>query len=417
MKSKDARWDTLQAEYLLEYDRRKIQDCADIFRNLAGVFTQMESEEVFWVEKEMIQPTEEEEWVYERERREKIEQKRVRDSRKSFAEQMRQLAELLQDAISENVHVIRLSGHQERQIVRALAGEGIMVSDICMIRGKDGRMELSVLASAKKEMMTTAHDIAGYLSVLMNLRLTSIKRNPFFLGTEMTSLYFQEEPDFSYLTGVATAIKEGERISGDSFSVVEQDGFVTVLLSDGVGCGEKASADSLQVVELAEQVLEAGLSGQMAVKMLNSMMRTQAKEERMSTLDLCRVDLRSGMAQFVKAGGIYSFIKRGQMAEFVGESALPLGFAEEERITESVYRLEDGDCIVLLSDGVWQEWDGDDWMEKMQQMISRADCLSPQDLANRILHYAITQSHGKIRDDMTVIVLGVWSHDSQNDGL
>ena len=35
---------------------------------------------------------------------------------------------------------------------------------------------------------------------------------------------------------------------------------------------------------------------------------------------------------------------------------------------------------------------------------------SPVDLANHLLRYAIAQCRGKIRDDMTIMVTGIWKN-------
>ncbi|MFR6590938.1 MAG: hypothetical protein ACLURV_13460 [Gallintestinimicrobium sp.] len=43
---------------------------------------------------------------------------------------------MLQSVADTSVQLIRLGGRQEKQIVRALAGEGIVVEDIYLLRGK-----------------------------------------------------------------------------------------------------------------------------------------------------------------------------------------------------------------------------------------------------------------------------------------
>lgn len=433
MKDRDARWDLQQAEYLLEYDRRKIQDCVDIFRNLATVYCRMGEKEVFpAAERRGADVTgghgvrgAEDGWdgqetccgeiaLCDRERL--LQEEAARENRLSLAEQMRQLASLMQDVAGASVQMIRLGARQERQIVRAMAGEGLTVSDVYLLRGKEGKLELSALVSSKKERTVTVQDIAGYFSILLDLRLTAQKRNPYFIGKEPVTLYFEEESAFMYLTGAATAVKEGEMISGDSFSFWEQDGKMAVMLSDGVGSGEGASEDSGQVVDLAEQILDAGLSPGMAVQMLNSMMRAQSQELHRATLDLCCLDLQDGTARFVKAGGVCSFIRRGDDVERVGESTLPLGFEKEEQILECCRRLESGDMVIMLSDGIVQEWPGEDCFSDIQEQIGLMESKSPQDMANRILRYAIGRCRGKIRDDMTVLTVGIWENGDGADG-
>ena len=416
MNNGEARWGLLQAEYLLEYDRRKIQDCVDIFRNLAAVFWQMDMKEKFEEKTREDGVVDFDENSIERDDRERLLlEENARENRKSLAEQMRQLANLMQDVAGTSVQMVRLGSRQEKQIERALAGEGLEISDICLLRGKEGHLEISATVSTRKEQSATVADVAGYLSVLLDLRLAAQKRNPYFVGAEPVILYFEEEPFWGFMTGAATAIKEGERISGDSFSFWEQDGQAGIILSDGVGSGEDAAADSGQIVELAEQILDAGLSCGMTGQLLNSLMRVQTREEHMPTLDLCSVNLRNGEARFVKAGGICSFIRRGDYVERIEENTLPLGLEKEEGIFECIRQLDHGDMVVLLSDGIFQDWPGEDCFADIQEQISQISSQSPQDLANRLLRYAIAQCKGKIHDDMTVLVLGIWENSESQD--
>ena len=95
--------------------------------------------------------------------------------------------------------------------------------------------EISISLCTKKDISVTVEEIAGYLSVLMDIRLVPEKRNPYFIGMEPVTLYFEEEPAYCFLTAAATAIKENENVSGDSYSFYEEDSGLTMILSDGVG--------------------------------------------------------------------------------------------------------------------------------------------------------------------------------------
>ena len=397
------------ADYMLEYDRRKIQDCADVFRNLASAISQQDEKEApFWPQEESA---EEQEEILDRESC--MQEENARQSRKSLAAQMKQLAGLLQDVAGTHVQMIRLGARQERQIQRAFASEGLLISDICLWRGKDHKMELSVTACTRRNRSATVTEIAAYLSVLLDMRLVAQKRNPYYIGQEQVCLYFEKEPFYCFMSGAATAVREGERVLGDSFSFLEQDGKVTALLSDGVGSGEQACARSGEVVELAEQILEAGLSAAMTVSLLNSMMRAKMQEEKMSTLDLCCVDLTDAAVRFIKAGAMCSFIRHKESVERVGENTLPLGMEQEEKLTEICAQAESGDLIFMLSDGIVQEWPGEDCLADIEKQIQQIDSESPQDAANRLLRYVITQCRGQIRDDITVLVLGIWENDEK----
>lgn len=398
MKTRTGDFQAEQSAYLLEYDRRRILNCADTFRSLAAVLTGMNLEE-------------EEERERERQDREKrLQQSRAREDRKQYAAYLKQVAGLMQAVAGTSVQLIRLGGRQERQIVRALAGEGIWAQDLYLLRGQEGRLEISVSVCTKRDTSVTSAEIAGYLSVLMDLRLVPEKRNPYFVGMEPVSLYFEEEPAFCCLTAAATAVKENETVSGDSHSFWEEDGAITMILSDGVGSGENAQQDSSRVVDLTEQILDAGLGGRMAVQLLNGLIGAEGDEERMATLDVCRIDLKKGECAITKAGGASTFIKRDSDVERVSLKTLPLGLWGQTEEREAVRSLQEGDMIVMISDGVVEDWPCGDGEEHLMRRIGEIRSDSPVDLANHLLRYAIGQCRGQIRDDMTVLVTGIWKN-------
>lgn len=398
MKSNYMDYDAQQSAYLLDYDRRRILNCADTFRNLAAVFSGMN------------QNGEEETQETFQDRERMLRLKQAEENRRQYAAYMRQMAGLMQAVAGTSVQLIRLGGRQEKQIVRALAGEGIRVQDIYLLRGQEDRLEISISLCSKKDISVTVEEIAGYLSVLMDIRLAPEKRNPYFIGMEPVNLYFEEEPAFCYMTAAATAIKENEMISGDSYSFFEEDNSLTIILSDGVGSGEEAAGDSSRIVDLTEQILDAGLGVRTAVQMLNSMVGAQGDENRMSTLDICRIDLGRGECSIVKAGAASTFIKRGGLVEKISSGNLPLGMMAEETGKENIRQLKDGDMVILLSDGVTQDWPCGDGEFFLARQMERLNVSSPVDMANSLLRFAIEQCQGKIRDDMTVLAAGVWEN-------
>ena len=61
------------------------------------------------------------------------------------------------------------------------------------------------------------------------------------------------------MQGVAKIGKGCSQISGDSFSMMElPGGQKSAVLSDGMGAGEKAKKESQMVLDLLEELLEAG---------------------------------------------------------------------------------------------------------------------------------------------------------------
>ena len=302
-----------QSAWLLDYDRRCMLDCADTFQNLAAVMGEMN-----WELEQEKTPDD---------REELLRRRQAMESRKQYAAHMRQMAGMLQSVADTSVQLIRLGGRQEKQIVRALAGEGIVVEDIYLLRGKEDRLQITISVRLTKNKSMTVEEIAGYLSVLMDIRLVPQKRNPYFVGEESVSLYFEEEPIFSCLTAAACATEETESVSGDSYSFLETDDSVAMILSDGVGSGESAARDSGRIVDLTERILDAGLGPDMAMLFLNGMAGAEGDENRMATLDLCRIDLYRGECETVKAGGAAGFIKRSDRVEKIQSRQLPAYYA------------------------------------------------------------------------------------------
>ena len=366
-----------QSAWLLDYDRRCMLDCADTFQNLAAVMGEMN-----WELEQEKTPDD---------REELLRRRQAMESRKQYAAHMRQMAGMLQSVADTSVQLIRLGGRQEKQIVRALAGEGIVVEDIYLLRGKEDRLQITISVRLTKNKSMTVEEIAGYLSVLMDIRLVPQKRNPYFVGEESVSLYFEEEPIFSCLTAAACATEETESVSGDSYSFLETDDSVAMILSDGVGSGESAARDSGRIVDLTERILDAGLGPDMAMLFLNGMAGAEGDENRMATLDLCRIDLYRGECETVKAGGAAGFIKRSDRVEKIQSRQLPLGMSASEDISEKKWQLNSGDLVILVSDGVVQNWPCGDGEYLLEQKIASLNVSSPVDLANLILRYAIRQ--------------------------
>lgn len=396
VKTKYLDFEAQQSAYLLDYDRRRILNCADTFQELAAVMGEMDRGAD----------------AGSSDREELLKLKQAKDTRKQYASHMRQMAGLMQAVADTSVQLIRLGGRQEKQIVRALAGEGIIVQDIYLLRGQEDRLEISLSAYMRREKNMTVIQIAGYLSVLMDIRLVPEKRNPYFIGCEPVSLYFEEEPAFCCMTAAATAVEENETVSGDSYSFLEEDGGLTMILSDGVGSGESAQKDSSRIVDLTERILDAGLGLRMAVQLLDTMADAEGDESRMATLDLCRIDLKKAECEIVKAGGAATFIKRGDQVEKISGMRLPLGMSADGQPVSQIRKLQSGDMVVMISDGVVENW-GCDGEFLFARRLEELRISSPVDMANRLLQCAIGQCGGKIRDDMTVLTAGVWKEEER----
>lgn len=382
---------------LPEYGKRKLITYADTIRELAESFQETE------ILPDYIEKTQT------KDRKDMIWQKRLCENRELMAENLKEMAQIMNNLAKEERRCIPIGERRFRQITHAFREVDIQVKNLYMIENEIGRMEVSLTMKNGKTANLSTEEIGDLLSVLLGFPLVSAQNNTFFLGDSWQTFYYVEEARYHVLTGVAKATKETEKISGDNYTFFERDtGNLTALLSDGMGSGEKACRDSTMVVELMQKFLEAGFQLEMAIQMINSLLLTGEENANMSTLDLCSMDLYSGECRFVKVGSACSYIKRGHLVDRISSGNLPLGIFQKPDV-EAVGRcLEDGDYIVMISDGILDALSQGIGEDMLSELIGECDLENPGEMAGAILNFCIRQCKGHIRDDMTVLVTGIW---------
>ena len=382
-----------------EYGRQKLLSYAESFRDLADLFedTQVKDEPAG------EEPADRQEYLYRR---------RLQESQGLLAEHLKEMAHILAITARETCRCRPMGERRYKQMAALLKESGIMLKDFLELEHEDGHREISLVMRQNSgrrvhfgeiEYIST-EDVADYISVAMNRRLCAAKNTPAYLAAEYNTYYFLEEPPYHLLTGFAKAVKETEKVSGDSYSFFESDtGKLQVLLSDGVGSGEEARRESGRVIEMMERLLEAGFGKEPAVQMVNGAMAAAGQEQAMSTLDVCDIDLYTGNCEFLKVGAASTYIKRGRLVDRLSSRNLPLGVFWKMTPEIQNRTLQSGDYVIMLSDGIGEE--------ALPEIIGRMEYSNPGEIANQILAYAIGQSRGHIRDDMTVLVTGIWDQE------
>ncbi len=186
-------------------------------------------------------------------------------------------------------------------------------------------------------------------------------------------------------------------------------GKLAVALSDGMGSGEKACRESTLVMELLEELLEAGFPAKAAIQMINTTLVMGREEIHFSTVDLSMFDLYTGECRLIKAGASSTFIKKGNKVERISSSSLPIGVMHSIEI-ESVQRtLEDGDFVVMITDGVLDALPVGEQDLLMETIIGGTTGGNPKELAHHILEQVLNWTGEEPMDDMTVLAVGIWN--------
>lgn len=394
-----------KVEIIPEYGRQKLLSCAESFRDLAELF------EDGYDEAEGDEPADRQEYLCKR---------RMQENQGLIAEHLKEMSHILATVAKETCRCHPMGERRFRQMTLLLKDSGILLRNYLELEHEDGRREISLTlrqAGKRRSRMgemehISTEDVADYLSVAMNRRLCMAKNTPPYLTEDYNTYYFLEEPPYHLLTGFARAVKESEKVSGDSYSFCEVDtGRLLMLLSDGVGSGEDARRESERVIEMMERFLEAGFGKETAVQMVNGALVTSGQEQAMSTLDICDIDLYTGNCEFVKMGAACTYIKRGRLVDRLSAQSLPLGVFGEMSLEIQTRTLLSGDYVIMLSDGVLEALSEGIGEQVLPEIIGRIEYQNPGEIANQILAYAIGQSRGRIRDDMTVLVAGIWDQD------
>lgn len=378
-----------------EYGRQKLLGYAESFRDLAELFDNEEEADDVCIEDEN--------------RQEYLWKKKICESKGLMADHLKEMAFIMSDVAKETYRYRPMGERKYKKIARALKEAGITLKRIFIVENEDGHLEMGLMMKMQRMGRVIVADIADMLSVEMNIRICPSKNEPLFMAKEWNTYHFLEEPTFYILTGIAKAVKETEKISGDNYSFFEiEQGRVAAILSDGMGSGESACEESGKVIEMMERFMEAGFHKEMAIQIINGALSAREQEQDMSTLDICELNLYTGGCDFIKVGAACTYIKRGNMVDKLSAENLPLGiFGQIE--PEAVHRqLQDGDYVIMLSDGILDAVFQGAGEEFLTEVIGRISNTNPDEIANQILGYCIRQSKGHVRDDMTVLVIGIW---------
>ena len=338
-----------------------------------------------------------------------LSERRLWESSQILKSHLTEMAKIMTDVACEVLCYRPMEEKKKRLIIHAMRNEGIRVENPCYLTRDDGREAIVLTMSTEKRTGISAEETADMISVLLNRRLQLSVSSPYVIEETPHSYILEGEARFLALTGFARAIKENETVSGDNYAVLEAErGRLTIMLSDGTGSGEQAGNDSGQVLDLMEKFLEAGYSTDAAIKMINTALFALGEDRNHPTLDICEVDLCVGSCELRKVGGAATFLKREEKVEQLAEGNLPLGIFQQAQLEPICGKLQVGDFLIMVSDGVVDAFGERNYEDAMCEAISQIEEQNPGEVADRLLREALMAAGGRIRDDMTVGVIGIW---------
>ena len=371
-----------------DFGKQRLIMYADSFRNLAKTYSDMD--------KEMKENESRQDYIV---------KQRLYENREVLADHINELADVLCAVADENIQVRELSKKQDKLLQQLLRRYKIQMDRFCLTLSDNGCIQVRANLKYVGKGNCSTTKMAKILSLVLEKEMIQKENSLLYIMDEFLPFVFVCKPMFSVETGMARGVKETEKYSGDSYGFLEDEtGHFAILLSDGMGSGDKAMADSALVIELTEKFLEAGYPLDKAMRLINKAFVSGVENKNMSTLDICDINLHTGDCAFSKVGAAVSFLKRNNYVEKIEAGSLPLGlFADME--PEVILRtLQAGDYVIMISDGVLEGLGQVIGEEGLFDFLCAMDTLSAKEMANHLLNYVIRVCNGKIRDDMTILV-------------
>lgn len=337
---------------------------------------------------------------------------RLTEGRKLIASHINNMSVTMGDMIRDFEKDVSVCTEIDKVLKKALNKAKIEYKNIFCYLDRKGRMKIKVTLSNCEGSNYCARKILPVINDLVKVPI-SISRSGCRIDpdTDECSVIIEETPKYHVASYASVKCKDGETHIGDSYSFnANDDGTYLTIVSDGMGSGPEALGESKLAVDLIEKFIEAGFTQKTAINTVNSIMAMKFNEdEKFTTMDLNLIDLYTGESEFIKIGGVVSFIKRGEEVKVVKCNSLPFGILDSVDISSEKVKLKHGDIIVSISDGVL-DIDRNNlgsyyWLEEYLKYSDN----NPSELSRNILEKAIVLSDGRVRDDMTVLVSKIYA--------
>lgn len=334
---------------------------------------------------------------------------RFLESRDAVVSQFRELSVIL-DEFSHQIDSAKNISDEHGYIIKKYFRKYHMaVEDLMLLEYENGQKEAYLTVKTTNGRCVTSRDAAKLMGEAMEgTKWSPAKDSRSIITRQSATVRFLEDGAYRLLFGAARVPRQGEKFSGDNYTVCESKGSQVVMsLSDGMGSGEEASRESSQVVELTEQLLEAGFTPRSALKLVNTVLLLAGAEQHPATLDLSCIDLHTAVLEVMKLGAVPTFVVGQEGVEILEAGQVPMGMFQNAEPVLMSRKLWDGDRIVMVTDGVLDALPGEDKEQAMSQFLEGIEEMPPQELAERILDFAVSCIPSP-RDDMTVLAAGIW---------
>ncbi|MDR7870937.1 MAG: stage II sporulation protein E [Tissierellaceae bacterium] len=332
---------------------------------------------------------------------------KLNEQRRLLVDQLHSFGDVVEN-ITEEIYTKPLFSDELRVLlINEIKNNRVPIVDLSVIQLPEDSLEILIEMRNPINNTSEIEKVRNIISEAIGFNVST----DYVLGNKVSSkiIKFKKENRFSTLTDVTTLANSENKVSGDSYAFGVMENLNFTAISDGMGIGKKANRESSVAIELLEKLMEINMDKSMIIRTINSFLRAKSNDEIFTTLDLGFIDLYTGKLQIIKNGSPSTFIKRKDRVDVISSKSLPIGILED--VDTNIYEeyLEDGDILIMMSDGVLDcNRSEENSVEWMKQVIMGINSQNPKRITEEIKNIARFVSNNRPKDDMTIMATKIW---------
>ena len=322
-------------------------------------------------------------------------------SRVLIAEQLNGVSKIMRNLAEETKRNVTFDLNKESRLMEELSYINVVCTESVIY---EQNAEISCVTLVVRNKDVENKQIEKVTSKICGGKMAVVSVDP-STTSGFSIVTLKTAPKYNVVFGSAGANKEGSKVSGDTYSFIRigDDKFM-LAICDGMGSGVKAEQTSNLAISLIENFYKAGFDNDIILTSVNKLL-SLGNDEVFTALDICVIDLRKSIADFIKVGAPEGYVKNKNTLETVKTGALPLGILEEMQPSITKKVLLGQDLIIMFSDGVIDSFTS---RETFKTFVNNLNTINPQTLAEEILDKTLENYKDKPKDDCTVVVARVF---------
>lgn len=198
-------------------------------------------------------------------------------------------------------------------------------------------------------------------------------------------------------------------VSGDYYHFMEDGGHINVAVADIIGKGIPASLSMSMIKYAIDSLPEQRLQPGALLENLNRVVEQNISSNMFITMIYGSYDLKTHKFHYAGAGHEPGFFYKNNLDEFqdLKTKGLVLGVSKKATFIEYEQRLEKGDFVVLLTDGVTECRTKNGFIDRSEipKLLRKYKSLPVQEIVENIYAELEGIQNFQLQDDFTLMIL------------